>query len=329
MTPIRIAVTGAAGQIGYSLVYRIAAGDVFGERPVELRLLDLPGSMPALTGVAMELQDCASPVLTGVEVGDDPRRIFDGVNVAMLVGASPRKAGMERADLLRANGAIFAEQGRALAASAAPDLRVVVTGNLANTNALIAQRNADGVPPDRVTALTRLDHDRAVSLLARQARRPAGDVTHMAIWGNHSTTQYPDVYHARICGRPAMDLVDDGWVAFDFIPQVARRGAAVIAARGRSSAASAANATIAHVRDWFAGTPAGGWTSMAVVSDGSYGVPEGLVSSFPVSTSDGRWSVVPDLRLNALSRTKIDASVRELMGEAEAVSRLGFLPRWD
>lgn len=224
MTPIRIAVTGAAGQIGYSLVYRIAAGDVFGDRPVELRLLDLPQAVPALAGVAMELEDCASPVLAGIEVGDDPRRIFDGVNVALLVGASPRKAGMERSDLLKANGAIFASQGKALAAAAASDLRVVVTGNPANTNALIAQRNADGVPPERFTALTRLDHDRAVSLLARKARRRPSDVTRMTIWGNHSTTQYPDVFNARICGRPAMDWVDDGWVAFDYIPQVARRG---------------------------------------------------------------------------------------------------------
>ena len=327
MTPIRIAVTGAAGQIGYSLVYRIAAGDVFGDRPVELRLLDLPQAVPALAGVAMELEDCASPVLAGIEVGDDPRRIFDGVNVALLVGASPRKAGMERSDLLKANGPIFAAQGRALAASAASDLRVLVTGNPANTNALIAQRNADGVPPERFTALTRLDHDRAVSLLARKARRAPSDVTRMTIWGNHSTTQYPDVYNARICGRPAMDWVDDGWIAFDYIPQVARRGAAVIAARGKSSAASAANATLAHVRDWFAGTPAGTWTSMAVVSDGSYGVPEGLVCSFPVTTVDGRWRIVQELPLNAFSRTKIDASVAELRGEAEAVSRLGFVAR--
>ena len=327
MTPIRIAVTGAAGQIGYSLVYRIAAGDVFGNRPVELRLLDLPQAVPALAGVAMELEDCASPVLAGIEVGDDPRRLFDGVNVAMLVGASPRKAGMERSDLLKANGPIFAAQGRALAASAASDLRVLVTGNPANTNALIAQRNADGVPPERFTALTRLDHDRAVSLLARKARRAPSDVTRMTIWGNHSTTQYPDVYNARICGRPAMDWVDDGWIAFDYIPQVARRGAAVIAARGKSSAASAANATISHVTDWFAGTPAGTWTSMAVVSDGSYGVPEGLVCSFPVTTVDGRWRIVQELPLNAFSRTKIDASVAELRGEAEAVSRLGFVAR--
>ncbi len=327
MTPIRIAVTGAAGQIGYSLVYRIAAGDVFGDRPVELRLLDLPQAVPALAGVAMELEDCASPVLAGIEVGDDPRRLFDGVNVALLVGASPRKAGMERSDLLKANGAIFASQGKALAAAAASDLRVVVTGNPANTNALIAQRNADGVPPERFTALTRLDHDRAVSLLARKARRRPSDVTRMTIWGNHSTTQYPDVFNARICGRPAMDWVDDGWVAFDYIPQVARRGAAVIAARGKSSAASAANATISHVRDWFAGTPVDGWTSMAVVSDGSYGIPEGLVSSFPVTAGARRWSIVPGLTLNAFSRTKIEASVAELIAEAETVTRLGLIPR--
>lgn len=325
MAPIRIAVTGAAGQIGYSLVYRIAAGDVFGNRKVELRLLDLPAAMPALAGVAMELDDCASPVLAGVEVGDDPRRLFDGVNVAMLVGASPRKAGMERSDLLEANGAIFAEQGKALAAGAAGDLRVVVTGNPANTNALIAQRNAHGVPPERFSALTRLDHNRAVSLLARRTRRRPDEVTRMTIWGNHSTTQYADLYHARICGRPAADWVDDGWVAFDYLPEVARRGAAVIAARGKSSAASAANATIEHVRDWFAGTPGDDWTSMAVVSDGSYRVPEGLVSSFPVTTHDGSWSIVQGLSHSAFSRAKIDASVAELRSEEAAVARLGLI----
>lgn len=325
MDPIRIAVTGAAGQIGYSLVYRLAAGDAFPGRRVELRLLDIPKAMPALDGVAMELVDCASPLLAGVETGDDPRRVFDGVDVAMLVGASPRKAGMERSDLLAANGAIFAEQGEALAASAASDLRVVVTGNPANTNAFIAMRHADGIPPERFTALTRLDHNRARSLLARQVRRPVGDVTRMTIWGNHSTTQYPDVHNARIGGRPAGDWVDDAWVNFDYLPTVGRRGAAVISARGKSSAASAANATIEHVRDWFAGTPSGDWTSMGVVSDGSYGVDEGLVSSFPVVTGGGDWTIVPDIRLSAYARTKIEASVAELRSEARAVKRLGLV----
>lgn len=324
MRPLKVAVTGAAGQIGYSLLYRLAAGDAFGDRPVELRLLDLPQALPALDGVAMELVDCASPLLAGVEAGADPRRIFDGVDVALLVGASPRKAGMERADLLAANGAIFAEQGRALAASASADLRVVVTGNPANTNAWIAMRHADGVPAERFTALTRLDHNRARSLLARRVRRPVSDVTRMTIWGNHSTTQYADVHHALVCGRPATQWVDDGWVTFDFLPQVARRGAAVIAARGKSSAASAANATIEHVRDWFSGTAAGDWTSMAVPSDGSYGIPEGLVCSVPVTTEAGRFSVVPDLRLNAFARSRIDASVAELRAEVAAVRRLGL-----
>lgn len=325
MRPLRIAVTGAAGQIGYSLVYRLAAGDAFGDRPVELRLLDLPQALPGLHGVAMELVDCASPLLAGVEIGDDPRRIFDGVDVALLVGASPRQPGMERSDLLAANGAIFAEQGRALAASASADLRVVVTGNPANTNAWIALRHADGVPAERFTALTRLDHNRARSALASRVRRPVGDVTRMTVWGNHSTTLYADVDHALVCGRPAREWVDDTWVTFDFLPRVARRGAAVIAARGLSSAASAAHATIEHVRDWFAGTPAGDWTSMAVPSDGSYGIPEGLVCSLPVTTAEGQWRVVANLVLSAFARAKIDQSVAELRTEVVAVERLGLV----
>ncbi|WP_040284196.1 malate dehydrogenase [Tessaracoccus massiliensis] len=325
MRPIRITVTGAAGQIGYALVYRIAAGDLFGDRPVELRLLEVPQAVKALDGVAMELADCAFPALAGLEVGDDPRRIFDGAEVAMLVGAAPRGPGMERADLLGANGAIFAEQGRALAAAAAPELRVVVTGNPANTNALIAARHADGVPKERFTALTRLDHNRAVSALARRAGRPVSDVSRITIWGNHSGTQYPDIYHARICGRPAVDWVGELWGTFDFVPHVANRGARVIASRGLSSAASAANATIEHVRDWYAGTPADDWTSMAVVSDGSYGVPAGLVSSFPVTTAGGEHRIVEGLHLNALSRARIDASVTELMRERDVVGRLGLL----
>ena len=323
----RIAITGAAGQIGYALVYRLASGDLLGDEPVELRLLEVPAAVKALDGVAMELLDCAFPQLKGIEVTDDPAVAFDGANVAMLVGASPRSAGMERADLLEANAAIFAAQGRALAASAASDVRVVVTGNPANTNALIASRHADGIPASRFTALTRLDHNRARAQLAAKARRPVADVTNVTIWGNHSATQYADAFNARICGMPADQwIADDAWIAFDFIPTVARRGAAVIAARGRSSAASAANATIAHVRDWLLGTPGGDWTSMAVVSDGSYGVPAGLVSSFPVRCCDSEWEIVQGLPLNAFARSRVNVSVDELKSEAEEVRSMGLLP---
>ena len=323
----RIAITGAAGQIGYALVYRLASGDLLGDEPVELRLLEVPAAVKALDGVAMELLDCAFPQLKGIEVTDDPAVAFDGANVAMLVGASPRSAGMERADLLEANAAIFAAQGRALAASAAPDVRVVVTGNPANTNALIASRHADGIPASRFTALTRLDHNRARAQLAAKARRPVADVTNVTIWGNHSATQYADAFNARICGMPADQwIADDAWIAFDFIPTVARRGAAVIAARGRSSAASAANATIAHVRDWLLGTPGGDWTSMAVFSDGSYGVPAGLVSSFPVRCCDSEWEIVQGLPLNAFARSRVNVSVDELKSEAEEVRSMGLLP---
>mgnify|MGYP001008887836 FL=1 len=323
----RIAITGAAGQIGYALVYRLASGDLLGDEPVELRLLEVPAAVKALDGVAMELLDCAFPQLKGIEVTDDPAVAFDGANVAMLVGASPRSAGMERADLLEANAAIFAAQGRALAASAAPDVRVVVTGNPANTNALIASRHADGIPASRFTALTRLDHNRARAQLAAKARRPVADVTNVTIWGNHSATQYADAFNARICGKPADQwIADDAWIAFDFLPTVAKRGAAVIAARGRSSAASAANATIAHVRDWLLGTPGGDWTSMAVVSDGSYGVPAGLVSSFPVRCCDSEWEIVQGLPLNAFARSRVNVSVDELKSEAEEVKSMGLLP---
>lgn len=324
--PVKVAVTGAAGQIGYALVYRIASGELFPGRQVELRLLEVPQAVKAVEGVAMELVDCAFPTLAGIEVGDDPDAVFDGANAALLVGSMPRRAGMERADLLAANGQIFSVQGRALAHSAASDLRVVVIGNPANTNAYIAYHNADGVPAERFSALTRLDHNRAVSALAEKAGRPAADITRMTIWGNHSSSQYPDVFNARICGRPAAEwIANDAWVNFDFIPQVAKRGAAVIAARGASSAASAANAAIEHVRDWFAGTPDGDWTSMAVVSDGSYQVPAGLVSSFPVTTKAGNHCIVSDLPLSAFACSKIDVSIDELRAEADAVRGLGFV----
>ena len=324
--PVKVAVTGAAGQIGYALVYRIASGELFPGRQVELRLLEVPQAVKAVEGVAMELVDCAFPTLAGIEVGDDPDAVFDGANAALLVGSMPRRAGMERADLLAANGQIFSVQGRALAHSAASDLRVVMIGNPAHTNAYIAYHNADGVPAERFSALTRLDHNRAVSALAEKAGRPAADITRMTIWGNHSSSQYPDVFNARICGRPAAEwIANDAWVNFDFIPQVAKRGAAVIAARGASSAASAANAAIEHVRDWFAGTPDDDWTSMAVVSDGSYQVPAGLVSSFPVTTKAGNHCIVSDLPLSAFACSKIDVSIDELRAEADAVRGLGFV----
>ncbi|NLE98185.1 MAG: malate dehydrogenase [Propionibacterium sp.] len=322
---VRVAVTGAAGQIGYALLTRLAAGDLLGDRRIELRLLEVPEAVQAVEGVAMELEDCAFPTLAGVHITDDPREAFDGANVAMLVGASPRKAGMERSDLLAANGRIFAEQGRAIAAVAAGDVRVVVTGNPANTNAYIAAHHAPDVPRERFTALTRLDHNRAVSALAAQTGRPVDDITRVAIWGNHSVTQYADVDHALVCGRPASEWVSDAWVGFDFIPAVAKRGAAVIRARGKSSAASAANATIDHVRDWLLDTPSDDWTSMAVPSRGEYGVDEGLVSSFPVTTSGGGYSVVEGLRLSAFARAKIDASVEELRREVAAVRQLGIV----
>lgn len=324
---MRIAVTGAAGQIGYALVYRLARGELSAGEPVELRLLETPSAVRALDGVAMELMDCAFPELAGIEVTDDPRVAFDQINLALLVGAAPRQAGMERGDLLAANGAIFAEQGTALAAAAAPDLRVVVTGNPANTNALIASRHAAGVPRERFSALTRLDHNRARTQLAHKARCGVDAVTNMTIWGNHSATQYPDAFNARIYGHPAAEWIgDDAWIAFDFVPAVARRGAAVIAARGSSSAASAANATIEHAKAWLRGTPNQDWTSMAVPSDGSYGIPDGLVSSFPCRCIAGDYEIVSGLTLNAFARSRIDMSVAELITEAEAARSLGLLP---
>ncbi|CAL8898833.1 malate dehydrogenase [Kocuria varians] len=325
-TPLTVAVTGAAGQIGYSLLFRIAHGDLLGrERPVRLRLLEIPTALSALEGTVMELQDCAFPLLQDVEIGSDPRTVFDGAQVALLVGARPRSPGMERGDLLEANGAIFTEQGRALNDVAADDVRVVVTGNPANTNALIAQRNAPDIPASRFSALTRLDHNRAVAMLAAQTGASVDDVKHLSVWGNHSATQYPDLDHARVAGRPALDLVSREWVTDTFIPTVAQRGAAVLKARGASSAASAANATIDHARDLMLGNQRGDWTSMAVASDGSYGVPEGLINSFPVTTSGGDWSIVQGLEISEFSRSRIDASVAELESERTAVTDLGLV----
>jgi malate dehydrogenase len=325
--PKRVTVTGAAGQIGYSLVFRIANGDLLGpDQPVILQLLEIPPAMDALHGVAMELQDCAAPLVTDMVLTDDPQQAFDGADYALLVGSRPRTAGMERADLLEANGAIFTTHGQALSAGAADDCRVLVVGNPANTNCLIAMNNCDRLPERNFTAMTRLDHNRAVAQLAAKAGVHTSAVTNMTIWGNHSATQYPDVFHARIDGSPAAEVVDDqSWIEEDFIPTVQKRGAAIIEARGSSSAASAANAALAHVRTWVGHTPDGDWVSMAVPSDGSYGVPEGLLSSFPCTTSDGAYSIVTGLDLDDFSRARIDASVGELTEEREAVAGLGLI----
>ena len=324
--PIKIAVTGAAGQICYSLLFRIASGSLLGDRPIELRLLEITPALKALEGVVMELDDCAFGNVVGIEIGDDPRKVFDGVNLAMLVGAMPRKAGMERGDLLSANGAIFTAQGKALNEVAADDVRVLVTGNPANTNALIASSNAPDIPKERFNALTRLDHNRALSQLAAKTGVSVTDISHMTIWGNHSATQYPDVFNARIGGRSAAEVVnDEDWIENTFIPKVAKRGAEIIAARGLSSAASAANATVEHMRDWVLGTPEGDWVSMAVPSDGSYGVPEGIISSFPCTVANGQYSIVQGLEINDFSRARIDASVAELLDEQAAVRELGLI----
>jgi len=323
---VKVAVTGAAGQICYSLLFRIASGALLGpSTPVQLRLLEITPALTALEGVVMELQDSAFPLLESVQIGDDADVVFDGVNVALLVGARPRAKGMERADLLEANGAIFTTQGKALSDHAADDIRVTVTGNPANTNALIARANAPDIPAERFSALTRLDHNRALAQLAAKAGTSVNDIRRLTIWGNHSATQYPDVFHAEVEGRPAPDLVDQDWLESDFIPTVQQRGAAIIDARGASSAASAASATIDHTRDWLSGSASGDWLSMAVTSDGSYGVPEGLVSSFPVTTTDGTYEIVQGLDINEFSRHRIDASARELSEERDAVRSLGLI----
>jgi malate dehydrogenase len=325
--PVKVTVTGAAGQIGYALLFRIASGQLLGpDTPVRLSLLEIPQAVKAAEGTAMELDDCAFPLLAGVDITDDPRLAFDGVNVALLVGARPRTKGMERGDLLQANGGIFKPQGEAINAGAAEDVRVLVVGNPANTNALIAQAHAPDVPAERFTAMTRLDHNRAISQLATRLKAPVSSIKKITIWGNHSATQYPDLFHAEVDGKNAAAAVDDqAWLRDQFIPTVAKRGAAIIEARGASSAASAANAAIDHVHDWVNGTPADDWTSAAIPSDGSYGVPEGLISSFPVVSRDGRWEIVPGLEINEFSRERIDASVAELVEEREAVRKLGLI----
>ncbi|MBV8860758.1 MAG: malate dehydrogenase [Mycobacterium sp.] len=326
-TALKVAVTGAAGQIGYSLLFRLASGSLLGpDRPIELRLLEIEPALKALEGVVMELDDCAFRLLSGVEIGADPNKIFDGVNLALLVGARPRGTGMERGDLLEANGAIFTAQGKALNSVAADDVRIGVTGNPANTNALIAMTNAPDIPRERFSALTRLDHNRAISQLARKTGADVSDIKKLTIWGNHSATQYPDIFHAEISGKNAAEVVNDqSWIENDFIPTVAKRGAAIIDARGASSAASAASATIDAARDWLLGSPKDDWVSMAVASDGSYGVPEGLISSFPVTTKGGDWSIVSGLEIDEFSRGRIDKSTAELADERSAVTGLGLI----
>jgi malate dehydrogenase len=325
-SPVTVTVTGAAGQIGYALLFRIASGQLLGpDTPVRLRLLEIPQAVKAAEGTAMELDDCAFPLLAGIDITDDANVAFDGTNVALLVGARPRTKGMERGDLLEANGGIFAPQGQAINDHAADDVRVLVVGNPANTNALIAQSSAPDVPAERFTAMTRLDHNRAVAQLAKKLEVPVTEIRRMTIWGNHSATQYPDLFHTEVGGKTAAEQVDEAWLRDEFIPTVAKRGAAIIEARGASSAASAANAAIDHVYDWVHGTADGDWTSAAIPSDGSYGVAEGLISSFPVTSKNGKWEIVQGLDIDEFSRSRIDASVAELVEERDAVKALGLL----
>ncbi len=324
--PVRVTVTGAAGQIGYSLVFRIASGQLLGrEQPVDLRLLEIPQAMGALEGVAMELIDCAFPLLEGLDLHDNPADAFDGTSVALLVGSRPRTKGMERAELLSANGEIFTVQGKALNSVAAEDIKVLVVGNPANTNCLIAMNNAPDIPNERFTSMMRLDHNRAIAQLANKLDVPVTQVTEMGVWGNHSPTMYPDLFHAKVDGHIAAGVVDDqAWLENDFLPNVGKRGAAIIEARGASSAASAASAAIDHMSDWVAGTD-GEWVSMGVPSDGSYGIPEGLISGFPCTCSGGEYEIVQGIDLDEFSRAKIDASVAELTSERDTVKEQGLI----
>jgi malate dehydrogenase len=326
-SPVKVVVTGAAGQIGYAILFRIASGQMLGpDTPVELRMLEVPQARGALDGVAMELDDCAFPLLTNIIATDDPNVAFDGANVGLLVGARPRTKGMERGDLLEANGAIFTVQGKAINDHAADDVKILVVGNPANTNALIAMHSAPDVPNERFTAMMRLDHNRAKTQVAQKTGTPVADVTQMTIWGNHSATQYPDVVHAKVGGANAWETIgDEAWVADTFIPTVQKRGAAIIEARGASSAASAANAAIDHMHDWVLGTPAGDWVSMGVPSTGQYGLEEGLITGLPCVCKDGAWSVIEGLELDAFSKPRIDASVAELAEERDAVRELGLI----
>ncbi|SIO90889.1 malate dehydrogenase [Nocardiopsis sp. JB363] len=325
--PVNVTVTGAAGQIGYALLFRIASGQLLGaDTPVKLRLLEIPQAVKAAEGTAMELDDCAFPLLQGIDIFDDAKKAFQGTNVGLLVGARPRGKGMERGDLLEANGGIFKPQGEAINAGAADDVRILVVGNPANTNALIAQNHAPDVPAERFTAMTRLDHNRALTQLAKKLDVSINDIKKLTIWGNHSATQYPDLFNAEVNGSNAAQAVNDqAWLENDFIPTVAKRGAAIIEARGASSAASAANAAIDHVHDWVNGTPEGDWTSAAIPSDGSYGVPEGIISSFPVVSENGAWKIVQGLEIDEFSRGRIDASVQELVEERDTVRKLGLV----
>jgi len=322
-----VTVTGAAGQIGYALLFRIASGQLLGpDTKVRLKLLEIPQAVKAAEGTALELFDSAFELLEDIDIYDDAKPAFEGTNIALLVGARPRTKGMERADLLEANGGIFKPQGEAIAAGAADDIKVLVVGNPANTNALIAQSNADGVPAERFTAMTRLDHNRAIAQLAQKTGAAVSDITNMAIWGNHSPTMYPDLFNAKVKGRRAWDVVaDETWVAEEYIPRVGKRGAEIIEARGASSAASAASAAIDHVYDWVNGTADGDWVSMAVPSDGSYGVAEGIITSFPVTTANGEWSIVQDLDVPEFSQERINKTVNELQEEREAVAKLGLV----
>jgi malate dehydrogenase len=322
-TPVKVAVTGAAGQIGYSLLFRIASGELLGrDTPVQLQLLEITPALKALEGVVMELDDCAFPLLAGVEIGDDATKIFDGANLALLVGARPRTKGMERGDLLEANGAIFTAQGKALNEVAADDVRIGVTGNPANTNALIAMTNAPDIPKERFSALTRLDHNRAISQLAAKTGAKVTDIKKMSIWGNHSATQYPDIFHAEIDGKNAAEVVgDQAWIENDFIPTVAKRGAAIIEARGLSSAASAANAAIDHMHDWALGTN-GGWVTMGVPSNGEYGIPKDVMFGYPVTCEGGQYKIVEGLPIDEFSRGCIDKTLAELLGEQDGVKHL-------
>ena len=326
-SPVRVAVTGAAGQIGYAILFRIASGQLLGpDTPVSLSLLEIPDAVKAAEGTAMELDDCAFPLLAGVDIYDDPKQAFDGVNIALLVGARPRGKGMERSDLLEANGGIFKPQGEALNSGAAPDVKVLVVGNPANTNCLIAQSNAPDIPRERFTAMMRLDHNRAIAQVAGKLGTKVSEITSMTVWGNHSASQYPDIVHAKVGGKSAAEAVgDQQWIENDFIPTVQKRGAAIIEARGASSAASAANAAIDHVHDWVLGTPDGDWVSMAIASDGSYGIEPGVFCGHPCTCSGGEYEIVQELEIDEFSRSRIDATVAELGEERDAVKQLGLV----
>jgi malate dehydrogenase len=326
-SPVRVAVTGAAGQIGYAILFRIASGQLLGsDTPVHLSLLEIPQALKAVEGTAMEIDDCAFPLVAGVDITDDPNKAFDGTSVALLIGARPRTKGMERSDLLEANGGIFKPQGQALNDHAASDIKVLVVGNPANTNCLIARSHAPDIPAERFTSMMRLDHNRAIAQLAVKAGAAVSDVTNMTVWGNHSPTQYPDIFHAKVKGQNAAEAVSDQeWLESDFIPTVQKRGAAVIDARGASSAASAANAAVDHVRDWVRGTPDGDWVSMGIPSDGSYGVDEGLMFGFPVTCSGGSYEIVQGLELNDFSQSRLDVTINELKDERETVKRLDLI----